>query len=358
MTSKQAVYISQASNGELATFVLDTEQATLTPTGGISLGSKVSTQSFLEKSNTLFVARSELPSYYIETFRVDRQDGSLHHLHTAQVNEGTTYLFAEPSGRYLLSASYGQNCLLVYRIEDLQNDKAEPVSIIRDIPRAHAIITSRDSQFAYATSLKSDKVLAFKLEANGQLNLIETVSLEAGFGPRHLVLSSDEKTLHVLSELDARIASFHRDAETGKLGAVAVSAAPTQIAYLDAGFPRPDASDDKQLDPESVKNLIWAADLHLTENPRRIIASERTSSQLLTYEENTDHTLECVVATACPQQPRGFRIDATEQFLIATGERSDTISLYKLQQKREMTLVQEVKTQAGGNWISIIPLDN
>lgn len=122
MTSKQAVYISQASNGELASFTLDTEQATLTPTGRISLGSKVSTQSFLEKNNTLFVARSDLPSYYIETFRVDRHDGSLHQRHTVRVNTGTAYLFAEPSGRYLLSASYGQNCLLVYRIEDLQYD--------------------------------------------------------------------------------------------------------------------------------------------------------------------------------------------------------------------------------------------
>jgi len=358
MTSKQAVYISQASNGELATFVLDTEQATLTPTGSISMGSRVSTQSFLEKNNTLFLARSDLPSYYIETFRVDRQDGSLHQRHTVRVNEGTTYLFAEPSGHYLLSASYGQNCLVVYRVEDLQHDEAEPVSIVHDIPRAHAIITSQDSLFAYATSLKRDKVLVYTLGTNGQLSPIEVIDLEAGFGPRHLVLSKDEKTLYVLSELNGRIASFRRDTETGKLGAVAVSISPAPLAHLKAGFPRPDASDNKQLDPESVKNLIWAADLHITENPLRIIASERTSNQLLTYQENADHVLECVSATACPPQPWGFGIDVTEHFLIATGELSETISLYEIPEKGNMTLVQDIKTQAGGKWVSIILLDN
>lgn len=358
MTSKQAVYISQASNGELASFTLDTEQATLTPTGRISLGSKVSTQSFLEKNNTLFVARSDLPSYYIETFRVDRHDGSLHQRHTVRVNTGTAYLFAEPSGRYLLSASYGQNCLLVYRVEDLQYDEAEPVSVIQDIPRAHAIITSHDSMFAYATSLKSDKVLAYTLDTNGQLSPIETIDLEAGFGPRHLVLSKDEKTLYVLSELDGRITSFRRDTKTGELGALTLSSYPSPLTHLKAGLPRPDASDNEQLEQETVKDWIWAADLHLTENPLRVIASERTSSQLLTYEEKDNNLLECVSATACPRQPRGFGIDATGKYLVATGELSNTIALYKLEERGDMPLIQEVKTNAGGNWISIILMDN
>ncbi|HEX6691169.1 MAG TPA: beta-propeller fold lactonase family protein, partial [Burkholderiales bacterium] len=53
-------------------------------------------------------------------------------------------------------------------------------------------------------------------------------------------------------------------------------------------------------------------------------------------------------------QPRGFRIDPTGKYMVVTGEKSDTISLYSIGDDGALKLVQKYATGKGSNWVEIV----
>ena len=62
-------------------------------------------------------------------------------------------------------------------------------------------------------------------------------------------------------------------------------------------------------------------------------------------------------ATAGEAQPRGIRIDARGQYLIASGEKSDRISVYKIDQSTgKLGEPNRYPVGNGANWIEIVEL--
>ena len=58
------------------------------------------------------------------------------------------------------------------------------------------------------------------------------------------------------------------------------------------------------------------------------------------------------------KQPRGFAIDPKGRFLIAAGEKSDTISVYAIDQSSgALRLVQKYPAGKGANWVEIVSFD-
>ena len=63
-------------------------------------------------------------------------------------------------------------------------------------------------------------------------------------------------------------------------------------------------------------------------------------------------------STPTEKQPRGFAIDPTGKFLIASGENSDTISVYSIDQSSgALKLLQKYPTGKGSNWVEIVSFD-
>jgi 6-phosphogluconolactonase len=58
------------------------------------------------------------------------------------------------------------------------------------------------------------------------------------------------------------------------------------------------------------------------------------------------------------KQPRGFAIDPKGRFLIAAGEKSDTISVYAIDASTgALRLLQKYPTGKGANWVEIVGFD-
>lgn len=170
--------------------------------------------------------------------------------------------------------------------------------------------------------------------------------MPAGFGPRHLRFADDGRTLVVVSEFQATLATFARDPETGRLGDAHVSARHPAVAELAQGHARP---------PAPAEPSVWAADLHLTPDERFAYVSERTSSRLLCYRRSEDGTFEPAHATATETQPRGFAIDPSGRWLVACGEQSEYVSVYAIApDDGALSSHARVPGGRGANWVAIV----
>jgi len=116
-------------------------------------------------------------------------------------------------------------------------------------------------------------------------------------------------------------------------------------------MPRPQQGRD-------VSNDIWASDLHVTPDGRFLYAAERTSSSIGSFSvEPSTGTLRYLGSTPTEKQPRGFRIDPTGHFMVVSGEKSDTLSSYRIEPNGLLVPVGRVATGKGSNWVEIVSFD-
>lgn len=348
------VYVANSKDGDISVLHLDATRGTLAPHARVRAQDNVMPMALTPERKRLYAATRGADKR-INDYAIDAQSGGLAPRVQTPIDSSFAYLCAEPLGRFLLGASYGEHRLCLYRVTDVESGKGEPLQVIEGIEHAHAVIVSADGRFAYASSLGSDRVFCFALEEAGRLVDIGTVDLGAGFGPRHLRFSPDGDVLYVLSEFRATVAAFARDAATGKLTARHVSPRAAALAHLNDGFARPSPTDPVQPDPAELAKLVWAADIHVSPDGRFVYVSERTTSQILTLRVAQDGALEYVGASATETQPRGFRIDPTGRFLVACGEKSQHVSVYAIDTvSGALTPVSRCEGGNGANWVEIV----
>ncbi len=65
-----------------------------------------------------------------------------------------------------------------------------------------------------------------------------------------------------------------------------------------------------------------------------------------------------LASTPTESQPRGFAIDATGRYLVACGEKSETISVYAIDAASgALSLLQKYPGGKGANWVEIVSFD-
>ena len=63
-------------------------------------------------------------------------------------------------------------------------------------------------------------------------------------------------------------------------------------------------------------------------------------------------------STPVEKQPRGFRIDPKGRYMVVSGEKSDTISVYEIDgASGALKLLQKYPTGKGSNWVEIVGFD-
>src|SRR5262249_25482112 len=179
-------------------------------------------------------------------------------------------------------------------------------------------------------------------------------------GPRHLIVSGDNRVVYVLNELTGTVTTLSLDANTGVLKELdSVSVLPPDTKLV-PGMPRgavgtPGANQA----PRNTDNDIWAADLHLTPNDRFLYASERTTSTLGAFRvDGTRGKRGYVVRTPAEKQPRGFAVAPTGRVRAVAGEKPDTLSPYAIYADNgALKLIGRYPTGKGANWVEILAFD-
>jgi len=341
------VYVSNAEDGDIG-------QYTLRPDGTLQPGQRfkaapVVMPMSVSPDKRFLVAAARSKPFQAYTYSIDRGTGALKPVGSGPLAESFPYITHDRTGRWLLSASYGAHLVSVNPVKP-DGTVGEPSQVIPTARNAHAIITDKTNRFVFVPHLGTDQVFQFLLdEKSGRLaaNTPPVLQLKAGTGPRHLVASPDNRFVYLLNELTATVSTL--SLENGILKEVGSASALAPDSKLGPGMPRPQPGRD-------VSNDIWASDIHVTPNGKFLYAAERTSSSIAAFGVEGGK-LAYLGSTSTEKQPRGFRIDPTGRFLIVSGEKSDTLSSYRIESSGLLLHVGKAPTGKGSNWVEIVSFD-
>ena len=356
------VYVSNAQDGNIDTYSMDTSNGALTPLGKVDAAKLVMPMAVSpDKKHLYAVVRSQ--PLRVFTYDIDPATGALTQKASAPLPDSMPYVSTDRSGRYLFTASYGGDKLAVSPIADNGLVQAEAIQVVPTGRNAHAILPDPSNRFVYAATLGANQVLQFTFDSKtGKLtpNDPPAVSPEPGHGPRHLAFSPDNKNLYVLNELSGHVTQYAIDPNKGTLTLVdTISSVPTE-AGLVWGAPKGPVGGTPAAAPapKNEKPKVWAADIQITPNGKFLYTTERTTNKiaLFTVAPGTGK-LTYVANYATEAQPRGIRIDPTGQYLVASGEKSDRLSVYKIDQDTgKLGAPARYPVGNGANWVEIVSL--
>jgi 6-phosphogluconolactonase len=344
------VYVSEADDGTIARYALNSQTGALQLLGRTNAGGKVMPMALSADHKHLYAAIRSKP-LQLMSWSIDSKTGDLSQSHAVPATASYPYISTDKQGRFLLGASYDGDVVHVYRLASDGKVIAPPIGSYKTGHAAHSVIVDETGESAYVGNLGTDRVLQLKLSEKGELTALGNgyAKTVAENGPRHSVLSPDNRYLYNIGEMGGIITQFRRDG-SGEL--VKVAETPNAVAAqykLEQGKERPPGYSD-------TTPRIWAADIRMTPDGRFLYVSERTSSTISGYKVNkADGKLTLIDSWQVEKQPRSIAITDDGRWLIASGEKSAVTGSYEIEgQSGALKRVGEAPVGRDANWVTIV----
>ncbi|MBV4366640.1 lactonase family protein [Erwinia phyllosphaerae] len=359
--AQSLVYVSNADSGTVTGYQLDKSKKALVPIGSFPAGAKAMSSVVSPDKKMLYVSVRSKP-YSVVAYHI-QPDGQLVKASQSPLPESMAYLSTDRQGHFLLSASYGGDLFSINRIDSDGKVEAKPVQIVHTGKRAHAIQVDPSNHFLFVTLLGADQLLQYRFDAaSGKVTPNDppfvNIQSEAATGPRHFVIAPNtdkqgKRSVYILTEMAGNISQLTLNANGTTTPATVVNSVSPQ-EDMQRGEARPLTGDDDL--PPSHKPRIWQADIHLTPDGRFLYSTERTSSTLSSFSVSPDDGhLTWLSSIKTEQQPRGFAIDNSGQFLIESGQKSTQLSLYTIDKSTgALSLAGRYPTGKGANWVTLV----
>ncbi len=273
------------------------------------------------------------PGGGLTTLKYDEKSGELTKQHEMNVpNGGPCYISLSPDGGYLLIANYSRGSVAVVRLDQsgIPESVTDTIFYIRDpSDRSHAHMISADpaGKKIYVTDLALDKILIYDFDnITGRLapSAYPHVQLPEGEGPRHFVFSPDGSKLYVINELGSTVMVFD----------VTDQRAPQLVQTLSTVR-------------EDFEGRNFCADIHIGKNGKFLYGSNRGENTIVTFSIGSDGLLSLAGHTSCGGDwPRNFVIDPSGTFLLVGNQRSDNISVFRINSKTGLPEEQTSRTES------------
>ena len=333
------VYVANADSHDISVLALADGDGALEEIERFVVGGTVMPLAVSPDRRVLYASIRSAP-FRVLSLAIDATSGRLAEIGAAPLPASMCWISTDPSGRFLLSASYGSSMVAVSPID--AGGVAQPArQTTATEANAHSIQVEPTGRFAFAACLGGGVIRQMRFDAaTGRLDANDPPAwhARAGAGPRHFVVHPTLALVYVLNELDASIDVLDLDRERGTLrtNGPCVSALPPGFA---AGAP-------------------WAADLHLTPDARFLYASERRSSTLAGFAvDAASGALTPLGSTATEAEPRGFAITPDGRSLIVVGQASNRLSRYGIDPgSGALSKRGEQAVGANPNWVEIVEL--
>ena len=182
--------------------------------------------------------------------------------------------------------------------------------------------------------------------------------MKQGTGPRHIIVSKDNKFVYLLNELTATVTTLALDAKTGTLKEVDSASALPADTKLGPGQPR---------GPGGARtDSARCGERHLGVRPashagRQIPLRGRAHVELARRLQGRCGERQAHLRRLA-RRPRSSRaalpIDPSGKFIIVSGEKSETLSSYAIDGATgALKEIGKYPTGKGSNWVEIVSFD-
>jgi 6-phosphogluconolactonase len=260
----------------------------------------------------------------VASFAINRETGALTAINSLS-SAGTSpcHLAVDHTGKMLMAANYGTGGVPVFPVEadgklgpmsELLSAKGSSVNPDRQKgPHAHQTVISADNKFLYVPDLGLDQIRIYRLDPAGHkvtANDPPFAKEEAGYGPRHIVLSPNGKFAYVVNELKSFVTVFSRNASNGALERI--QQAPTL--------------------PEGYSGENAPAEILIDHAGKHIYASNRGAGSIAVFsiDSASGKLTQVQVADVGGSVPRGVEIDPSGKLLFAGDQKGNHFVTLKI----------------------------
>lgn len=320
------IYISVNKEKKIVVYKLDPINDDLILTGEQNLAGEPGSLCTDPLHKKMYVALRDLKS--VATLSIDKKSGKLAHLNDTPVADDPVYISTDKKGKYLFFTSYSGNKNAVYPLERKGVNK-DPVQVLNTRLNPHMIKTDPSGRFVLVTNKGGDYIQQFILQNDGSLkpNNPEGVMVKSNSGPRHFTFNPSGDIMYIVNELSCTVVAFHFNRKNGTL------TGPFQ---------------EIKTKPADFTSYNTCADIHITPDGKFLYATNRGHDSLAGFSvDGKTGELSPIGWFPTEKEPREFEIDPSGRYLIAAGESSGKISLYRINNDGSLYLL---KTYEVGQW--------
>jgi 6-phosphogluconolactonase (cycloisomerase 2 family) len=256
----------------------------------------------------------------ISSFAIDSINGKLKFINKQSSNgENPVYVSVHKNNNFVVSGNYSEGNMSVFstNIDGSINSFTQSIQFSgksineqrQEKSHIHSTIFSPKNDYLFLPDLGSDKIWAFKFDAqiNKPLTLIDSLNVTsvAGSGPRHLTFHPNQKYAYCIEEMSGMIAvyTYHN----GKLTGI-----------------------QRIMSNQKLAETYSSADIHISPDGLFLYASNRVENTISIFSIATNGHLKLVgFVSTFGNTPRNFNIDPSGKFLIVANQSSSNIVVFR-----------------------------
>ena len=262
------------------------------------------------------------PGDHVSAFAIDHRTGRLTLINKVSARgDRANQVVLDPGGKLAGTVTYNSGTFSLFGVEPdgklteafyTDQHTGKPLSDRQPGPRAHGIVFSKDSRFAYVAELGLDRVYVYRVDAAKRTVTPADppfVTMNAGgSGPRRLQLHPNGKFLYVNHETDSKVSVFEVDGVHLK-----------QIQTLSTL-------------PADHKGNNTTAEIQIDQTGKWLYVTNRGNDSIARYAVDASKgTLTLLGHTPSGgRTPRNITIDPTNQYLISANQAGDNIVVFKI----------------------------
>jgi len=322
-------YTKEDSKG-VYQFTLDTEKKEITD---VKLAAELSNPTYITVSDdhkNLYAVGKDGESGGVTAFSINSESGKLTKLNS-QTSAGAPpcHVSVNQQKSNVVSANYHTTKIISYLINEdgslnpaisvMEHEGSGPHER-QEKPHMHFAGFTPDEKYVIAIDLGSDRILTYRLN-DGKLVLAQVHSTKPGSGPRHITFHPNKKFAYVMTELSSEVLVLHYDQNDGSF--------TNQQAISTI--------------PEDFKETNDGSAIHISSDGQYVYAGNRGHNSIAVFKVDQDTgQLTFIEWTSTEGNwPRDFVLDPSEEFLVATNQKSNTMTLFNRDQiSGKLELVQ------------------
>lgn len=231
---------------------------------------------------------------------------------SAELGHTSTHLAYSAAANCVFSASYDSGCVDTVWLDDVGAVRSVETGALHPGANAHCVLPFNGGADILVTSLGTDALVAYRWSASGWSEQAR-LQVPDHTGPRHVVVSEDERFAYVVGELSGEVFSVALERlDDGELSIVG-SARDACLDDLAPGIIRTPERADYPAD------AMWASDILLTGST--LVVSERSQGWICRYDvDSITGALDARGGFRTHAQARGIAV--VEGNLVVCDERT------------------------------------
>ncbi len=262
-----------------------------------------------------------IPANTISAYAIDGRTGELTFINKVSSGGlGPNQVVVDPSGKIAVAVNYRSGSVAAFGLEsdgritdafytDQHEGQPQPPSK-QPGPRAHGVVFSSDSRFAYVADIGLDRVYSYRLDAvKRTMAPLDPpyVAQPAGSGPRRLQMHPNGRFLYLARESDSQVSVFAVD--NGRLKEIQA------LTTLPAGHTGNNTTAEILMDTAG----------------RFLYVSNRGHGSIAVYAIDRAGLLSVVEhAASGGRTPRNFSIDPTGQYVFSSNQDTENIVVLRI----------------------------